>query len=41
MRKRAKAFVPDPIKMLSVYVPGTDGHNTLCIGFILTRKDVV
>lgn len=39
MRKRAKNFVPDPVQMLSVYVPGADGRSTLCIGFILTRKD--
>jgi hypothetical protein len=39
MRKRAKAFIPDPTEMLSVYAPGADGRSTFCIGFILTRKD--
>jgi hypothetical protein len=23
--------------MLAVYVPGWDGHNTVCVGFILAR----
>jgi hypothetical protein len=37
MRKRAKNFVPDPVQMLSVYVPGAGGHSTVCCGFIMLR----
>jgi hypothetical protein len=37
MCKRAKDFVPDPMTMLSVYVPGADGRSTRCMGFIMSR----
>jgi hypothetical protein len=37
MRKRAKNFVPDAASMLAVYLPGTDGHNARCVGFIMSR----
>lgn len=35
--KRSASFVPDPATMWSVYLPGADGHNSHCIGFILAR----
>lgn len=38
-QKRSKDFVPDPVEMLSVYLPGVGGRSTTCIGFILTKKD--
>jgi hypothetical protein len=32
-----ESFVPDPASMLAVYVPGKDGRNTVCVGFIMPR----
>lgn len=35
---RQKAPEPiDPVSMLSVYIPGPSGRNTVCIGFLLLR----
>jgi hypothetical protein len=38
MTRRAKNFVPDPVEMLSIYLPGKGGRSTRCVGFILPRR---
>lgn len=35
--KRKQAEPIDPVRMLSVYVPGASGRNTVCIGHPFLR----
>jgi hypothetical protein len=35
--KRETACEVDPINMLAVYLPGPDGHGTVCCGHIMPR----